>query len=264
MENPINVYVDNERVKSFIFSAGEVQVKLPKLVYSDDVNLKIDFRNSDDIMGLMLTVNALRNKNPMVQLSLEMPYVPYARQDRACCDGEAFSLEVLANIVNSLNFNRVLVVDPHSNVCRKLIHNLEEAQQYEVLKELKNFIKTNQCILVAPDEGAVTKTILAAKKLECTSISCFKKRDPKDGKILGVEVPEIDPNRHYFIIDDICDGGRTFVELAKVFKDKGVENLSLFVTHGIFSKGFDELYQYFSNIFCGQYIGSGVDKSTQI
>jgi len=46
------------------------------------------------------------------------------------------------------------------------------------------------------------------------------------------------------IIDDICQGGRTFVELAKALKyeEPNVE-IHLFVTHGFFSNGLHDLIQ---------------------
>jgi ribose-phosphate pyrophosphokinase len=41
------------------------------------------------------------------------------------------------------------------------------------------------------------------------------------------------------IVDDICDGGATFVALARKLREAGAIEVSLFVTHGIFSKGKD-------------------------
>jgi len=58
------------------------------------------------------------------------------------------------------------------------------------------------------------------------------------------------------IIDDICDGGGTFINIAKEINNefKRFQNrqgkIYLIVTHGIFSKGFDELKQYFDGIYC--------------
>jgi len=54
------------------------------------------------------------------------------------------------------------------------------------------------------------------------------------------------------IIDDICDGGATFINIAKHFREnygdlKG--KIYLIVTHGIFSKGTTELGQYFDGIY---------------
>jgi ribose-phosphate pyrophosphokinase len=54
----------------------------------------------------------------------------------------------------------------------------------------------------------------------------------------------------YVIIDDICDGGRTFVELAKAIKDgRPTAKIYLVVTHGIFSAGYDQLGEYFEKIY---------------
>ena len=53
------------------------------------------------------------------------------------------------------------------------------------------------------------------------------------------------------IIDDICDGARTFINIAKAIREKQKDcELYLIVTHGIFSAGFGELSQYFDGIYC--------------
>ena len=53
----------------------------------------------------------------------------------------------------------------------------------------------------------------------------------------------IDMNTNVVVVDDICDGGRTFIELLKASPtlDCG-KSLSLFVTHGIFSQGTKPLF----------------------
>jgi len=45
------------------------------------------------------------------------------------------------------------------------------------------------------------------------------------------------------IVDDICDGGATFILLAKELYAAGAKEVNLFVTHGIFSKGLIPLYE---------------------
>jgi ribose-phosphate pyrophosphokinase len=76
------------------------------------------------------------------------------------------------------------------------------------------------------------------------------------GKIIRTEVPGLDNTpgqRNFVICDDICDGGRTFIEIAKAIRDirpKEIFNdkIYLCVTHGIFSAGFEELEKYFTAI----------------
>jgi ribose-phosphate pyrophosphokinase len=75
----------------------------------------------------------------------------------------------------------------------------------------------------------------------------------KTGNILHTEIPVLDQHNDltYVIIDDICDGGRTFIELAKVIKEgRPTAKVFLIVTHGIFSAGFKTLNEYMDGIFC--------------
>jgi len=51
------------------------------------------------------------------------------------------------------------------------------------------------------------------------------------------------------IVDDICDGGGTFLGLAKELKSKNAGKLYLAISHGIFSKGFESLAKDFQKIF---------------
>jgi ribose-phosphate pyrophosphokinase len=93
-------------------------------------------------------------------------------------------------------------------------------------------------------------------------------RDIKTGKILRTEIPTLDQHNDlkYVIVDDICDGGRTFVELAKAIHDsRPTAKVYLVVTHGIFSAGFGELNNHFPQIFCTNSV-KDVDNSqvTQI
>ncbi len=90
---------------------------------------------------------------------------------------------------------------------------------------------------VSPDAGANKKTMELSKYFNHSNfLRADKNRNLHTGEILetvvyGVIPPEV------IIADDICDGGRTFIELAKVLKAKGAKKVYLYVTHGIFSKG---------------------------
>jgi ribose-phosphate pyrophosphokinase len=39
------------------------------------------------------------------------------------------------------------------------------------------------------------------------------------------------------IVDDICSGGRTFIEISKILSQRNVGKIYLYVTHGIFDIG---------------------------
>ena len=144
--------------------------------------------------------------------------------------GEAFSIKVMARLINSIGARRVTIYDPHNDVTTALIDNVHVIEQHKLVPMLDGVT------LVCPDAGAEKKI----QKLKRPYISATKIRDPETGDITATHVYADDlTGNKCFIVDDICDGGRTFIELGKVLREKGAESVELYVTHGIFSKGFD-------------------------
>ncbi len=106
--------------------------------------------------------------------------------------------------------------------------------------------------MIAPDKGAVERATLVQQALGLHSVVyATKVRNPEDGQILRTEVPEDVgyKGKNLLIVDDICDGGRTFIELAKVLRQFDPSRIDLYVTHGIFSKGFKVFGSLIDNFY---------------
>lgn len=257
MRRPIGrIYVNGTEVETFIFYGGEDHVRLPHMK-ARWAQIKAYLYSADDIMCLFLTVDALRQINPTIVIDLTIPYLPYARQDRVCSAGEAWSLRVMVDLIGKLGVNKLSIIDPHSHIAHRLF--LEEGKDVEVVslidifKDYQEVIKPERFTLIAPDEGAARKVSDLASHYELPVLYCKKARDLSTGAITSMEVPDsVEPGVNYLIVDDICDGGRTFITLAEKFARKGVtrENLYLYVTHGIFSKGTMLLRDNFIQIYC--------------
>lgn len=252
------VYVNQELVEIFNFSGGECQVRLANYTITDkEINIKAVLRNSDDILSLLLTADAVRRIDPLVRIHLTIPYVPYARQDRVCAKGEALSISVMADLINGLRADKVVILDPHSDVTPALIRNVVIKTMSDIIQNsiLHSFIMNEKPILVSPDAGAEKKVRALAKALSTKNqtievIAATKVRDPKTGDIIETRIAGINPGQLYLVVDDICDGGRTFIELAKIMKAEGAGHISLFISHGIFSRGLSVLFDYFETIYC--------------
>jgi ribose-phosphate pyrophosphokinase len=214
--------------------------------------IKAKLRNSNDVMTLLMLKDALdRYLGTKLEKNLEMHYVPYARQDRVCNVGEALSIKVFANLINSMQFDEVIIADPHSDVTTALIDNVTVLSQVDIsLKNqaLYNKLRGGKYILVSPDAGAYKKTMSVAKFFGCEMISASKDRDVATGKIKEIRLLDaVNPERNYLIVDDICDGGGTFIPLAQSLRgDKN--KVELYTTHGIYSKGVDKLLEVFDSL----------------
>lgn len=253
-------------VNIFTFKGGEPHIKIelnehPTLEWRwEPIRIYHTVKSFNDLGTLFMAVNALRQHGGNnLYLSLVLPYFPGARQDRVA-DGvvEPLSVKVYADLINSLNLEEVIILDPHSEVAPALINNCITLTNEKFALEAA---PTNSVFaIVSPDAGAAKKAEKVAKFFHScgTGISTpgipdiiyFKKqRDMKTGELSGCSCDPYDlKGMPCMVIDDMCDGGRTFIPIAEKLKDMGAGDIHLAVTHGIFSAGFRTLLEHFKTI----------------
>jgi ribose-phosphate pyrophosphokinase len=186
-----------------------------------------------DLIKLALQKDALKRSNPLAKMGVLLPYVRYSRQDRICNEGEPFSIKVYTDILNSLGFDLVQILCPHSDVTPALINNVYTVELQDLVEMfiLSGLIEKWD-VSVAPDAGASKRTFKIAEKFKTQFLQANKIRDVSDGKILKIEVPqELDPDLHYVIFDDVCAMGGTFAGLYDEMASKGAKKIDLFVAH---------------------------------
>jgi ribose-phosphate pyrophosphokinase len=241
------------------FPDGQQSVDLVDIFnITDDIRIATRLNSFSDLEILICATKALRNITTK-PIHLYVPYFLGSRSDRKFgLGGVNYLKEVICPIINSLDFATVEVLDPHSDVLEACLNNFVKLPTNYLVKQALTQIDNkdgaqNRVCLVSPDAGAYKKIFDVAQKFNIDNIiTASKVRDLKTGAILRTEIPILNQHKDlkYIIIDDICDGGRTFTELAKVMKQsRPTAKLYLIVTHGIFSAGFDELGKYFEQIY---------------
>jgi ribose-phosphate pyrophosphokinase len=250
--------LNNQPIDYFIFSGGEFQVKLLNKIDTERATLTWKPTDAGEIALLLLTVSALKHMG-FYDIDLDVLYLPYARQDRVCSIGEAHSLEVICDVISNLDVSVVRLWDVHNKektlelLDSHLVVHINPWEIFGRFQILADFDLSN-LILCAPDDGAYERVAdVANQHTQTTPVVMAKVRDPETGKIQGMKWGK--HNRtvegwNVLIIDDICDGGATFLQAAQILKEQGAVNLYLYVTHGIFSKGLDLLQEYFKHIYC--------------
>ena len=244
-------FQDQEEIKfkNFTFSGGEPHIKIdPNFNVDQKITITHRLNSFNDLGLLCITVDALRRMDVKI-IDLFIPYFPAARQDRVMIPGEPLSVKVYADIINGLQLNKVFVFDAHSEVTPALVNNCTVIPNHTFIKEILKIIGEN-VKLISPDGGALKKIYKVSEFLGGVEVvECSKSRDVKTGKLSGFKVFEEDlKGMDCLIVDDICDGGGTFVGLAEELKNKNAGKLYLAVSHGIFNKGF-EVLDCFDKIF---------------
>lgn len=227
--------INNNIFGGDIFYNGEVIYK--KMDISEENNeVELVFEGNHDIGNLQIAATYIKKEKPNAKMTLVMKYIPYSRMDREINE-QIFSLEIFAELINNMGFDKVYVLDPHSGVSEGLIKNLELLDINEYIYEAIEDFKPD--LLFFPDKGAMAKYPDRVKACSGdNAIPYFygnKVRDLNDkGKIIkydiitnGMEIR----NKRVLIIDDICCKGGTFIWAAEEMKKLGVGSVGLYVSH---------------------------------
>lgn len=241
------------------FPDGQQSITLDSFVHDEEVMLISRLNNFRDLEVIICANQALKELG-VKRVHLKVPYFLGSRSDRKFEIGSVNYLkQVICPIVNSQGFEKVHVIDPHSDVLEACLHNYNKVDnavlvQWALTKIDNRDGAQDRTAIVSPDAGALKKIYDIAKRFGIEKVvTAGKVRDIKTGKILKTELPPVDWTgiQNIVIIDDICDGGRTFNELAKAIRETGYTgDIYLIVTHGIFSAGFLELSRNFKQVFC--------------
>lgn len=213
------------------FPDGTTQVwKLPDEPITDVIWF---YENDAEIFQLVQLAQLTED-----ECSLSIPFLPYGRQDKEISRKATFALRALIMVLNhTTDFSRITSFDAHSDLASKCLDNFEnippeiDVSQYETI--------------VFPDTGASKRYGYLAKGKNL--VVGEKVREQSTGLITHYELIGR-PFGNCLVIDDICDGGATFVMLGKALDIYPRIDVDLYVTHGIFSKGIDELLKYYSHI----------------
>lgn len=218
----------------FQFPGGEWHMKDDGNTFVGDEAAMVIGTDPNDYVKLMLWQNACKEYPRIV-----IPYLPAARADK----GSPRGADVYSNLIPE--YKRLVTLDAHSNY---MIDHLRAVRGSDVVNVmpaeiLKQDIKDlgNYSGIIAPDEGSVVRASEVAAKWSLPVYYGEKKRDFETGELLEFSPPKLpakSDRKRFLVVDDICDGGGTFIGLAQAIRENFPWiRLDLYVTHGIFSKG---------------------------
>lgn len=234
MKYEIKTFKDGQ-ISSKIEAKGNLDVKLRGSSYSD-LFKAASLKEAWDSLGI-------ENKGAWSKLTIYC--LIGQRSDRRFEASTSFDLKVIANFINSMNYDEVNIFHPHSDCSIALIKNSRRISHFPYVKEV--YEELEEAVLISPDAGAFKATYDIAQKLGADLVPSNKVRVKNEPiiKIQG-EVNE----RNCLIVDDLADGGRTFINLAKELKTQGAKSVYLYVSHGQFHYGFEEVKEWIDHVYC--------------
>ena len=227
------------------FHDGQVAAKIVK---NGDLEVNIRGNSYEDLFAAASVKEAWDAANTMnksVVSTLTIYCLIGQRSDRRFNKNESFDLKVIASFINAMRFDKVLILHPHSPISLALIDRAEKMSHFSFVEQTYKAIGSP--VLVSPDAGAYKATHEIAEKLNADLIPSNKVR------VNGAPAISIQGNvkgKECLIVDDLADGGRTFKFLALELKNQGAIKVFLYVTHGQFNYGVEELKESIDHVYC--------------
>lgn len=222
----------------FTFPAGEAHTKREEQREIEKIEIAIIQPSAesihDDLFQLAMWNDTLYLHEHETWRVLILPYVPGARADR----GTPWGADVYTDFIAKLDLDQIIIFDPHSPVVVELLdnENLTVVNSDELFDQVTMRAVLNQYNgIIAPDKGAVERATAVAQIANLPVFTATKHRDEATGKLSNFSIEGLEEDGIYLIVDDICDGGGTFLGLAEA---SGLQygSLDLYVSHGVFSK----------------------------
>ncbi|MBR1823028.1 MAG: ribose-phosphate pyrophosphokinase-like domain-containing protein, partial [Ruminococcus sp.] len=218
------------RVINFPDGTFKIDIDMP----AENVTCRLiwKYENETELVQLMYIAKHLRQQG-ITNVELIMPYLPNARMDRVKDSSEVFTLKWFCEVINSLGFDKVEVLDVHSSVGEALLDRIAvktpEAYIRQAMESAR--IDKDNDLVFFPDEGSCKRYSAFIPQYGNVGFG-LKKRDWKTGKILGFDIHGGSPEgRNVFIIDDICSYGGTVYHAALKLKELGCKDIYAYFTH---------------------------------
>ena len=226
------ISVNNIPLNVTRFPDGASQVwKLDDRQFGRVVDVFWSFESEAEVMHLAQLATLLAERECGTRL--EIRCLPYARQDKPIANDLTFALRSFAPMLNAMRWGSVKIHDPHSGVALALIER--SVAHYYNAEAAAAYVACSCDMLCFPDAGARQKYSPMFGEMPKTFAS--KVRDQATGEITGTDIDGDVSGKRVLIVDDLCDGGATFIKLAAVLRERGAAFVALFVSHGLFSKG---------------------------
>ncbi len=220
------------------FPSGEFYVRFVR-IEKEVVIVGRTWGSADNLWRTLLLVHTAK-QNGAARIVLALPYFAYSRQDRQRLDGEPLSGALLANLFATAGATQIITIDLHSK-------RIQDASPIPVasvpfitdlaLAFKKESGADKDITVVAPDKGAKDHADTFAQLLregkKCIWIE--KERDPYTGEVQHGAFHGADHNGSAVLLDDMLDTGGTIQESVRILRERGFKDLSLCITHPIFS-----------------------------
>lgn len=216
-----------------IFSDGESSIKLGR-VGKNCVIVQSSNPPTDTHLIQLLMMAKKCTDDGAQDVCAVVPYLGYARQDRAFLEGEVVSISLVAKLFESVGLKHIITVDIHSELAMSYFASIQNVSSIPLLADYASKMRLHDPIAVSPDAGGTNRAKEFARHLDIDVLVLKKSRHKVTGDVTIEERLDIDiSKRDAIVIDDIISSGGSLIKAAEVLNKKGAGKIYAMCAHAL-------------------------------
>lgn len=219
-----------------IFADGESKIKIESVENKQCIIIQSLYPPIDrHIIQLLMMIQKCR-KDKALKTIVVIPYMAYARQDKAFLEGEVISISILAEIIEYFGVSRVITVDIHSESSLSYFGNIiKNISAIPILAEyaLQN-IFLNNAIIISPDFGGLKRAQKFGQIIQREVTFLKKTRDRLTGMVSIEDVLDFKvKDKDVILVDDMISTGNSIIKACEVLRNNGAESIFVICSHAL-------------------------------
>lgn len=216
-----------------VFSDGESKIKLAGKVGKKCVVVQSTHPPADSHL-LQAMMIARKCADSGAKVCAVIPYLAYARQDRAFLKGEGVSAALVARLLEASGANSIITVDIHSQMALSYFKNAKNVSSIPLLADYAAKMKLKRPIVVSPDAGGAARAQEFAKILGVDVTALKKSRDRTTGEVaIDQKIDATVSGRDAILVDDMIGSGCSIVKAAEVLRKNGAQKVCAMCAHAL-------------------------------
>jgi ribose-phosphate pyrophosphokinase len=216
------------------FSDSETYVILDEVVRDQDIFFIQTCSSpvNEHLMEILLYLDAFRRASAH-NISLVIPYFPYARQDRMAHGREAISARVVANILECQGAARVIFFDIHNPAIQGFFNiPVDPLSAIALLANYYRKPEYRNAAIVSPDVGRASLAGKYASLLNLPLVIMHKRRS-SPSKVKTTHIVGDISGRRPIIVDDLIASGSVLAQVDDLYKQGAQGKACLAITHPV-------------------------------